>query len=555
VNGIAVPDRVANSYGVLVRHFFDRFFDKESLSPQGDPEASLAQLLGLLAVPGAFFVLLFRPFGFVRWELVSARSFFVAFSMIVMGFIMVFDWDALFPDRRDYQILTPLPIRLSTLFLAKVSALGVFLALFLADINGFSILFWPGVEGGSDFLTIMGVHAIVMVAGGLFSALSIAALQGILITFLRGKTYRRVSVSVQTALMSILVMLLALTPLIAPSMRMLVKSHSPLLIYFPGFWFIGLYEMLRPAAKDPALAALGSLGLKGLACAAGVFVLTYLPGYRSHARRFLETPEPAPAGPGRIRLVIRGVLNRAILTSPVQRAVFYFISETIPRSVKHRLFLATYGGFGVALAVMHFSSGKSGLLQLPLTLSFILVSGLRAAFNFPSELQGNWAFQVSEVNHAGEYMAAMRKWIVLCAIVPLFALMAPMEFACFSWGVALFHLAFGIMLSVLLMELMFVGFNKVPFTCAYFPGKVNLTGLSALYVFGFTTYSRTMAALESWLAGEPLAAAVFFGTAGAILLLAELLKRRRRGSPVALDYEGAGDPVIRTLGLETHHHA
>ena len=48
-------------FHTLVRHFFGRFFDTESLSPQGDPEASVIQTLGILAVPSAFFVLVFRP--------------------------------------------------------------------------------------------------------------------------------------------------------------------------------------------------------------------------------------------------------------------------------------------------------------------------------------------------------------------------------------------------------------------------------------------------------------------------------------------------------------
>ena len=109
-------------------------------------------------------------------------------------------------------------------------------------------------------------------------------------------------------------------------------------------------------------------------------------------------------------------------------------AQTITRSLKHRLFLATYGGFGAALAVMTLAIGPvRGCCRLPLTLSFVLVSGLRAAFNFPSELRANWAFQISEITGVRRYLAATRKWIVVCAILPLFLLLAPMEFVCFPW--------------------------------------------------------------------------------------------------------------------------
>src|SRR6185436_7685 len=113
--------RAPGAFATLVRHFFSRFFDTESLSPQGEPEAGVIQTLGILAAPGAFFVLLFRPLTLTGWNLVAVRYMFVSFSMSVMGLLMVFEWDALFPDRRDYQVLIPQPVRLCTLFLAKVS--------------------------------------------------------------------------------------------------------------------------------------------------------------------------------------------------------------------------------------------------------------------------------------------------------------------------------------------------------------------------------------------------------------------------------------------------
>ena len=538
----------ANPFRELARHFFGRFFDAESLSPQGDPQVNVTQTLGILAVPSAFFVLLFRPLMLTGWSLVAVRYMFVSYSMIVMGFLMVFEWDALLPDRRDYQILTPLPLRLSTLFAAKAAALGIFLAIFLVDINFFGALFWPGIDAGPDVLAIIAAHIAAVVAGGLFTALAVAAIQGVLITFFRGRTYRRISVCVQTVLMAVLVMLLFLTWLLGFSIQGLAKANSPLLQYFPGFWFVGLYECLRPATHNPVLLRLGSTAMHALWCAAGLFVLTYLPGYRRHCRKSVESPELTARVGSSSSLLTRN-LHRTLLKQPVECAVFHFIGQTIARSAKHRLFLATYGGFGAALAALTFTAGPSGLLQLPLTLSFVLVSGLRVAFNFPSELGANWAFQVSETTGLRDYLAATRKWVVVCAILPLFLLLSPMEFVWFRWTVALFHLGFGVTLSVLLMETLLVGFRKVPFTCAHLPGKVNLTWLSAVYVFGFTMYSRIMASFEAWLSTAPVAAFLFFVCAASAGLLLARWHGQMLGGAMALDYEDPGEPVIRTLDL------
>ena len=51
-----MPQRPEYRFVLLIRHFFDRFFDTESLAPQGDPHANMNQTLGILAVPSAFFI-------------------------------------------------------------------------------------------------------------------------------------------------------------------------------------------------------------------------------------------------------------------------------------------------------------------------------------------------------------------------------------------------------------------------------------------------------------------------------------------------------------------
>ena len=288
---------------------------------------------------------------------------------------------------------------------------------------------------------------------------------------------------------------------------------------------------------------------RGLAVAAGVFLLTYLPGYRGHSRRVLEAQAPGAAGPGALRVWAGHVLARTVLRHPVELAVFRFISQTIVRSVKHRLFLATYGGFGAAMALITLASGRSGGVELPHMLAFVLVSGLRAAFNFPSELAANWGFQLTETTGIQPYLSATRKWILLCAIVPLFALMAPMEFANFAWPVAALHSLYGIAVTVLLMEVLFLGLRKVPFTCAHFPGKVNLVFLGVMYIFGFTAYSGFVTRGEIWMQARPLAAAIFFALALAARVLIAQQGRRLLGAKPVLAYDDPADPVVRTLGI------
>ncbi len=541
-------DRALLPFGVLLHHFFQLFFDQESLSPQGDSTTSFSQILGLLAVPGAFFIILFWPFAEPGWMLVIFRYFFVSFSMIVTGFAVVFKWDALFPDRRDYLILNPLPLSRASLFGARVAALSAFLCLILVAANAISLLFWPAIDSRHSVFAVWAAHLTVVISGSLFAALAAAAVQGILATLFTGALYRRISVTVQTLLLATFVLLLVLIPLMGPMFRFWVRADRPIVHWFPPYWFVGLYELLLPTTRNTALQDLGYEAMNGLLAVSAIFVVTYLPGYFRHARRALDTPAPRPSGPGLLVRSVSALLHRTLLRQPLQRAVFHFISETIARSMKHRLFLALYGGFGVAVGILSFKGGPEGMRELPFILSFVLVSGLRAAFNFPSELRANWAFQITDPGSASHAQAATRKWIVLHALAPFYLCIIPVELQHNLWPEALFHAAFGFALAVLLVQVMFIGFIKVPFTCAWFPGKFNFVGLSALYIFGFTMYSRTMSRLEVWLFDHPALAASFFGLVLAAGWALGFLRNRLMRDET-LDYEDARDPLIRSLDL------
>jgi hypothetical protein len=135
------------------------------------------------------------------------------------------------------------------------------------------------------------------------------------------------------------------------------------------------------------------------------------------------------------------------------------------------------------------------------------------------------------------------------AVLPLFLLVAAIEAMRSPTPVVAFHFAFGVTVSMILMEALFLSFHKVPFTCSHFPGKVNLVFLSVLYVFGFTFYSSWMAQLEEWLWEWPLPAVLFFLVCGAGLAALWRMRERLLPSESGLEYEDDGNPAVRLLGL------
>src|SRR5271156_4805410 len=76
----------------------------------------------------------------IDWSLRNFRLFFPALSFAVIGFATVFQWDMLFPDRRDFLIVSLFPVPLRQIFAAKFGALGIFLGSLIGALNFFPTL-------------------------------------------------------------------------------------------------------------------------------------------------------------------------------------------------------------------------------------------------------------------------------------------------------------------------------------------------------------------------------------------------------------------------------
>ncbi|HKE23473.1 MAG TPA: hypothetical protein VKB88_13995 [Bryobacteraceae bacterium] len=559
---------------LLARHFFGRFFDNDIVSQTTDMRTNSVQAFGLAASPGIFLALYMMPTDVSydhpfagNWLLVIDCYLFVLYSMVVMGLVMVLEWDALFPDRKDYLVLTPLPLSNRSVFTAKAVALVVFLAAFAAGTNLLGMLLVPFIgtsnRGTVSVWQVGAAHATAVLAAGAFVALSIAALQGILINVLTGRAFRRVSPWVQMGAMVFIVVILFTTPMIWMLLRPLIAGRSPLAQWFPPFWFLGLYLDLLPGHPGgPLFHELALQAVRAIEIVAAISAATYLAGYGRHARRVMESIETAFDGPGLLRRTFDRAVNRWLLPHPLERASFHFISNTILRNARQRLFLAVYAGVAVAVALpslvwvrSHPAPGAlvdftpAGFLTLPLALSFFAVTGLRAAFNFPAELRANWIFQTAESEDCAVHIRAVRKWVIVMALVPLTAALAPFEIWIRGWRPAVIHLTFALVLALVLLHLLLVWFRKIPFTCSYFPGKTSMAVMVLIYIAGFAAYVFWMGRVETRLMNSPAGLAIYYALGVLALLGLERLERQELSIDDVLIYEDQPDPVVRSLEL------
>jgi hypothetical protein len=544
----------------LLHLFQARFFEDDSASPGGGFETNIYQVLGFLAAPGLFITYLVMPWYLElatkpldpagRWSLRIFRLFFPAFSFAVVGFATFFQWEKLFPDRRDFLILGSFPLRMRTLLAAKVSALCLFLLMLTAAINFFPNVLTPLLSVAipevrrTGYLRVAGAQIGATAGASLFAFFAVAAFQGVLINVTTPRIFRRISPWIQGSGMSVMIMALLLYPVYAMLLPAAAKAHSWWLWLFPPVWFTGFYDLLLPPA-DPLFASLGRFGAEALAFAVTTFCLSWSLGFGRQYRRTLEAED---TGQRKRRISLADYLP----ASWEERAIFRFAGTILARSSTHRLFLASYWSVGISIGLLsavvvrngELGLSPEGLRGFPLLIVFFVVSGFRAAFQFPSELASNWLFRITEGRWTEISRRATRKRVLASGLVPALLIFAVFEIS--HWGLlpGLFHLAFQLAAGALLIEVLFWAFDKVPFTCSYFPGKISLALLAGLYLYGFTTYSFRMSDLESALEGKPFYIVLFF----AVSVAALALLWRRQPKPSAIRFDG-NDPDIQTLDL------
>lgn len=559
----------------LAQHFFSRFFDNDLVAvstDEADMRATVVNVLAILAAPGMLLPFLFmskytnmqRLPMYVR-DLASLgeKEFFICFSMTVMGLVTVIEWEMLFPDRRDYANLTPLPIRMRTMFAGKIAALLAFLAIFSVTINAFSPVMFPAVVTQKGTLLMLATfarcHIVSILAANTFVFFLCVAVQGILMNVMGYRLFRRVSPYIQFGLVALLILMFLLSGRIVSELKPIASTNPAAVYLFPPLWFLGLYQTQlgwhTPVFRELAASARMAAGWT----TAGALAL-YLLSYQRHVTRSLESADEFSTVPSAMERFVTRWLDRLVVRDGLQQAAFYFIWKTLTRSRRHKLLFAAYVAAGCALifeglAVLVARGGNSWmyhpgpeLLPAPLILGFFVLCGMRHVFTVPAELRANWLFQVSDRGEARRCLAGVKKAMLLLGVFPLFALLLPLHMFFWGWQTALLHMLFGAVVSWLLVEVLLANFEKLPFTCSYLPGKANLKVSWPIYLFCFTTYVSGFLTLEHWMLQRPVRF-LWLGALVAMVYLALFLYRWRMGHDVALVFDEQPEPLIRTLNL------
>ncbi|HET8547982.1 MAG TPA: hypothetical protein VFL57_08260 [Bryobacteraceae bacterium] len=523
----------------LVRHFFRRLFDVEAAGDIG-----VGPVLALLAVPGAImtFSLLPKYSSLMRWfrrefifdpdiQSMPDKYMFIAFSMTVTGLVTLIKWESLFPDRRDFANLMPLPFATSRILLAKAAALAAFIVLFALDINMVSSLAFPPVvleNHGTfrDVLVFMAVHAVTVAAASIFTLCAVLALIGMMMLVVPYPVFRRLTRYSQFAGACALLLMFFSVPLVVRDLG----QYG----WLPPVWFLGLYYSIHGKAT-PLLGSFASCApwalLSSVVAAAGAYALSYRPFLASAA----ETPDRVNRRL-RIPAVVFRMTDATLLPTAFERGTFRFILKTLVRSDRHTVILMSGLGVAAALAigfVLNPARNIPPLFAVTLTIAYFLITGLRIAFAVPAELRANWLFQAGVVDYDPDPRSVARKMMLVPALL---LVVLPSTLICaISLGgqIAIMHAVFLTAVCASLIGLLLLNVRAIPFTCAFGTEGTNFGIRLAAYFIGYFVFAYGLSGMEVYLLSHPISLIVDL----AVLIGVWLAVIRLREGQDALIYE------------------
>jgi hypothetical protein len=571
------PQSVPRPFTCLFRLFLTRTFHGGDESGAEEVDLSLGLVLSLLALPGGLYsLLLFEKYstlllwmrGQNNFDPVAATMpdeyFFIVLSMVVTGSVAVWRWDSIFPDRRDYMNLVPLPISIRLIFLANLTAVLCLAAVLALVVNAASSLLFPlAASSGQGTFRYAGelvvAHIAAVVLASVFSFSAIFASVGILMAALPYRLFRRLSIYVRGLIMALLVGLLSTSFAIPPMISRLPITRVR---FLPSVWFLGLSQLIHGSA-NPILAWLGWLALKTLPLVIVVAVVAYTVSYRRYFARIPEEAEVSrQAGGTTATFWILPVLDRWLLQTPFQQAGYRFVLKILLRSERHNLVFAGFAGLALTLAsqvlfaAFGASADKTGdfttaeVLSIPLIFSYFILVGLRFAFDVPADPQANWIFKLLVAKETNESAPLARK-VMLTFVLPwVVVFVFPTYGYLLGWAFAAFHTGVVILFSLVLAHILLFGYRKLPFTCSYPPFRHLAVVIVLFSIFGYFAFVVFLSNLEHRALVNPLyvipllliAAVAWYGVTGLGGTIADVDKQ--------LIFEESAPATFELLDLE-----
>jgi hypothetical protein len=580
---------------LLTRHFLQRLFDNDLISPHAD--AHLGATLGaagllslstfVTVLMGASYVMDPFPSPFrTAVHAVDDMFLFVTASMILLALVAVAAWDSLALDARDEAILGPLPLPRIAIVGSKLAAMAALAGGVTLALNGSPTIFHPGAMLAQFQASLFGAgrlfaaHLAATGAAGLFGFCTMLALREI-VRAIAGGWWPAISTRLQALLLAALIATLLLVPgwMTRVASRLLPANGAvPVAtLASPPMWFVGLHQelagdfvveatakkalprRLREAEADAMAtyragqAANGPLASLALTAVGLSFVLA-LSAFLWNARRPAARPRMplCRRSPGpHLEALIAPVVARA----PAVRAGFAFGLRTLSRSPVHRAALAVGAAVAISAATIGLGhatgTGPDGPPAIALLVTqtlFIaaLLAGAEQAARLPAHLPAGWLVQLAWPGDSRPYVTGVKRAIAAGVVVPGLVLLGAAQVPMLGASRTIAHVVFGTLIALIAIEARFVGSPALPLLTPYVTGsRVKLAPFYLMVAIVFAQivarFERlALASLNGTLALTGILLAVWAGLA---------VLGHRRGAPRSDDLDVFSAPLDEATQL------
>jgi len=565
---IYLETRYGQSY-FLIRHFFNMLINNSLIKSESHESEKLAVATVFFSLSGGVIshIILKKyliglstiDWNFVWFDIII----FMTLTMTLMGIICAVVWNNLFLDKGDYANLLVLPVKILKIFKAKFLSTLIFVLSISFFFNFSSSLVFAGYLSQKlqiHPLYFVFVHLIANLLANLFVFFFISVLHGIMTVLFNNRLMKNLSVYMQVAIISGFIWILFWLPNNLDWMNELKESKSPLLNYLPPFWFLGLEEKLLNS-PDKMVSSLAPLAVLALAITLLIYFLMFPISLLKYIRsshsnnnylriKFLKFFSP-----------LRRLFIKIFLRNPIQAGTFYFVWHIFRRNLKVKLQLGFFLVAPIAVitsilvnyitkqGLHYFERISAFLISIPLILAYFSVAALRGIINYPINKNANWVIRLTESSHKGQYMAGLKKAVFFFGVFPLFFIL--FIFYTYFWGfkAAFFHILFATAIVILLIEVCFLNYKKMPFVSTSIPNKTGFKYLVLFYSFSFIIYSLHLTELGIYLLKNPERYLFFYPV---VLLVYSILKwyQKKYNSDYQFIFEEEQEPYFLSLGLE-----
>ncbi len=563
--------RPQSHFEILVRHFLNSFFNNEMVSDDGEAKSRLIQIGYAIALPQLIMALfLFVPYHQPQprayWPQVSDRYFYVVYSMAAVGAVTVFEWDLFFPSMVDVFVLSSLPVSNRRLFEARITAIAIFLLGLVVGLNSLGMVFFPASCDLWSPARHFAAHFVAIFASGVFTAAFVLGCQSLLLAILGQHIFQRIAPVLQGLFITVLLTVIFLCPVVSRFLKAAMESHHRGAQWFPPFWFLGIYERaLGGPAAGPLFGGAARMGVVATVCTVTLAALLYPVAYWRRTQQLL-LGRPERDTRSRLDAPFNFVLHRFVRV-PVRRAIFHFISQTLLRTHRHRVYLAIYGGVGLALVIasaLLLTVGDGGHIEAALSadglraaipiVAFWTIAGLRNAFVSPVDNRGGWIFRVIRGRPGLDLLLPARGWVLACAFAVTFAtvgvIAAIRPSSMRGGGVIAVQAIMAAGMCFLLRDVLFLRMKAIPFTGAQTASETNLAVVLIQYFGLFPPMVLIAVEIERWMQASLIHSAIV-AVATLFLHLRMRAAHRRIATEHAelLDVDAEEEEFPQRLGL------